>query len=71
MLRIGYFLMIMAGALLGGYAAYRVVRLIVFASGIGVFFKAVILIGMAGLVITLIGLIREKRREDKHATRDD
>ncbi len=71
MLKLGYFLMIIAGSLLGGYIAYQVIRLIVLAPGIGIFFKVVILIGIAGLVLILIGLIREKRKEEKDAAGDD
>jgi len=71
MLKLGYFLMIIAGSLLGGYIAYQVIRLIVLAPGIGIFFKVVILSGMAGLVLILIGLIRERRKEEKDAAGDD
>jgi hypothetical protein len=71
MLKLGYFLMIIAGSLLGGYIAYQVIRLIVLAPRIGIFFKVVILIGIAGLVLILIGLIREKRKEEKDAAGDD
>jgi len=71
MLKLGYFLMIIAGSLLGGYIAYQVIRLIVLAPGIGIFFKVVILLGIAGLVLILIGLIREKRKEEKDAAGDD
>ncbi|MCD6141227.1 hypothetical protein J7J55_00660 [Candidatus Bipolaricaulota bacterium] len=71
MLKLGYFLMIIAGSLLGGYIAYQVIRLIVLAPGIGIFFKVVILIGIAGLVLILIGLIRERRKEEKDAAGDD
>jgi len=63
MLKLGYFLMIAAGGLLGGYAAYSVVRVIITAPGLCLFFKLVILVGAAGLLITLAGLIIERRRE--------
>jgi len=63
MLKLGYFLMITAGALLGGYAAYLLVRVVATAPGLSVFFKVVILVGAAGLVMTIIGLIIERRRE--------
>ncbi len=63
MLKLGYFLMISAGVLLGGYAVYLVVRTVATAPGLGVFFKVVILVGASGLLITLIGLIIERRRE--------
>jgi branched-subunit amino acid ABC-type transport system permease component len=55
--------MIAAGTLLGGYAAYFLVRAIVAAPGINLFIKVVILVGAAGLLITIVGLIMERRRE--------
>ena len=63
MLKLGYFLMIAAGVLLGGYAAYWVVRVVVTSPGLGLFFKVVILVGATGLLITLAGLVIERRRE--------
>ena len=63
MLRLGYWLMIAAGTLLGGYAAYFLVRAIVAAPGLNLFIKVVILVGAAGLLITIVGLIIERRRE--------
>ena len=71
MLKLGYFLMSLAGILLGGYIAYQIIRLILLAPGIGIFFKVVIMIGVAGLILILIGLIREKRKEGKDAAGDD
>jgi|LZCG01.1.fsa_nt_gb uncharacterized membrane protein len=71
MLKIGYWLMIAAGSLIGGYAAYSLIRLIITAPGIGTFFKVVILIGVAGLIITIIGLILERRKEGNDASSDD
>ncbi len=71
MLKLGYFLMITAGGLLGGYIAYQLIRVILLAPGIGIFLKAVIIIGAAGFVITLVGLIRERRKEDRDAAGDD
>lgn len=56
MLKFGYWLMMTAGALLGGYIAYFLIRLLITAPGIGTFFKVVILIGAVGLIITIIGL---------------
>ena len=63
MLRLGYWLMIAAGTLLGGYAAYFLVRAIAAAPGIKLFIKVVILVGAVGLLITIVGLIIERRRE--------
>lgn len=71
MLKLGYFLMVAAGILLGGYVAYHLIRVILLARGIGIFLKVVIIIGAVGLLITLVGLVRERRKEDKDATRDD
>jgi len=62
-LRLGYWLMIVAGSLLGGSAAYFVIRTIATAPGLSTFFKVVILVGTAGLLITLVGLVIERRRE--------
>lgn len=70
MLKLGYFLMIVAGVLLGGYAAYLVIRTVVMAPGLGLFFKVVILVGATGLLITIVGLIIERRR-DKDDYSDD
>ncbi len=71
MLKLGYWLMIVAGTLLGGYAAYFLICLIVTAPGIGTFFKVVILIGAAGLIITIIGMILERRKEGNNVSSDD
>jgi len=70
MLKLGYLLIIVAGVLLGGYTAYLVVRTVATAPGLGLFFKVVILVGAAGLFITIIGLIIERRR-DKDDYSDD
>ncbi len=72
MLKIGYGLMMAAAAtLLGGYVAYLTVRLIVGTPGIALFFKVVILIGAAGLLTTLVGLVLERRKERADDLRDD
>jgi hypothetical protein len=71
MLRFGYGLMLIAGLLLGGYVAYILVRFIVEAPGLGLFFKVVILIGAAGFLTTLAGLILERRKERADDPRDD
>jgi hypothetical protein len=41
------------------------------ALGIGTFFKVVILIGAAGLIITIIGLVLERKKEGKNVSSDD
>ena len=71
MLKVGYWLMVTAGALLAGYVAYFLIRLLVTAPGIGVFFKVVILVGAAGLILTIAGLIWERRKEAKDAPGND
>jgi len=71
MLKLGYWLMIVAGTLLGGYVAYFLVHLILTAPGIGTFFKVVILIGAAGLIITIIGLVLERKKEGNNVSSDD
>jgi len=63
--------MILAGVLLGGYVSYFLVRAIITAPGIGSFFKVVILVGMSGLITTIIGLIRERRKEGHDASDND
>jgi len=71
LLRIGAWLMSAAGLLIAGYAVYWLVRLLVFAPGISVFFKVAILVGGIGLLITLVGLIMERRKEAEDASSDD
>ena len=71
MLKVGYWLMVTAGALLAGYVAYFLIRLLVTTPEIGVFFKVVILVGAAGLILTIAGLIWERRKEAKDAPGDD
>ncbi len=70
MLRTGYGLLMTAGACLVGYLIFWFVRWLVGAPSIGLFFKVVILVGGAGLLLTLVGLVLERRREEKHARRD-
>jgi len=71
MLKLGYWLMTVAGALLGGYVAYLLIYALVTTAGLHPFFKALILIGVAGVLITIIGLIRERRKEGKDADSND
>jgi len=70
MLRAGYSLLMTAGACLVGYVIYWFVRWLVAAPGIILFFKVVILVGGAGLLLTLVGLVLERRREERHARGD-
>ena len=71
MLRVGYGLMMLAGACLIGYAGYHVIRALVASPVIPAFFKGLILLAAFGVIVTLIGLIRERRREEKDAPIDD
>ncbi len=71
MLKIGYALILVAGVGLIGFVGYHAVSSLVFASGINPFFKALILCAGAGVILALIGLVIEKRKEDKHVSSDD
>ena len=71
MLKIGYALILIAGVGLVGFVGYYVVSSLIFASGINPFFKALILCAGVGVILTLIGLVIEKRKEDKHVPSDD
>ena len=71
MLRLGYWLIMTAGSLLGAYVVYFLIRLLLTAPGIGVFFKVVILLGAAGLVLAIAGLIWERRKESRDAAGND
>ena len=71
MLKIGYALLMVAGACAIGFIGYHVIRILVLAPGIHPFFKAVILLAGASVVLVLIGLVRERRREEKDAPIDD
>ena len=64
-LKIGYGLMMLAGACLVGYASYHVVRALVASPAIPTFFKGLILLAALGVIVTLIGLVRERRKEEK------
>ncbi len=65
MLRIGYALLISALGLLAGYAAYWAVRLLFGIAGIPLFLKAVIALALLGLLLVLLGLLRERLRQGK------
>jgi F0F1-type ATP synthase membrane subunit c/vacuolar-type H+-ATPase subunit K len=70
-LKIGYGLMMLAGACLIGYAGYHVVGALVASPAIPAFFKGLILLAALGVIVTLIGLVRERRREEKDDPIDD
>ena len=71
MLRIGYALMMLAGACAVGFVGYHVIQILITAPGIHPFFKAVILLAGVGVVLVLIGLVRERRKEDRDAPIDN
>ncbi len=71
MLKVGYTIILITGTLLLGYLAYSLVRVLVLARGIGPFFKGVILLGGVGILITLAGLVLERRKERADDHRDD
>lgn len=71
MLKIGYGMLMLAAACVVAYVAYHVIRILVLAPGIHSFFKAAILVAAVGLVLVLIGLVRERRREERDASDDD
>ncbi len=70
MLRLGYLLMSLSVVLLSGYAAYFVIRTIVTARVLNPFFKVVILAGIAGFIVTIVGLIIERRRDNDNHSND-
>jgi len=71
MLKIGYALMLAAGAGLVGFALYHAVSLLISAPDIGLFFKVLILVAGVGIGLTLIGLVIEKRKDGEHVASDD
>ena len=70
-LRIGYGLLMLAGACAAGFVGYHIIRVLVTAPGIHWFFKAVILLAGAGAILVVVGLIRERRKEEKDAPIND
>ncbi|MBE0635996.1 hypothetical protein IH601_08375 [Candidatus Bipolaricaulota bacterium] len=71
MLKIGYALMLVAGAGIVGFAGYHVVMSLLRTSGISLFLKVLILVAGAGVLLTLGGLIIERRKERKYDPRND
>ena len=71
MLKAGYVLMLAAGAGILGFAGYHVVLALIQAKGIPLFFRVLILVAGAGVLLTLAGLIVERRKESKHDPRYD
>jgi len=71
MLKVGYILILVAGIGLIGFFGYHAVAALIAATGIHPVIKGLILCACAGVILTLCGLVIEKRREDKHASSDD
>jgi len=71
MLKIGYVLILIAGVGLIGYVGYHAVSALILTSSINVFFKALILCAGVGVILALIGLVIERRKEEKHVSSDD
>jgi hypothetical protein len=71
MLKIGYALMLAAGGGLVGYAGYQAIVALIRVPGVHPVIKALVLCAGAGVILTLIGLVIEKRKEDRHETGDD
>jgi len=71
MLKIGYALILIAGAGLVGFLGYHAVLFLIQSSGVHLLFKILILCAGVGVILTLVGLVIEKRREDKHVSSDD
>lgn len=71
MLKLGYAVLVSSVLLFIGYAGYELVRLLWRIAGIPPFLKWVILLGVAGLVLTLAGLIWERIKEVRGAGDDD
>lgn len=71
MLKLGYAVLVSSVLLFIGYAGYELVRLLWRIAGIPPFLKWVILLGVAGLVLTLAGLIWERIKEVRGAGDND
>ena len=71
MLKVGYVLMLVAGAVLAGFVLFQAVSWLILTTEISLFFKVLILVGGLGIVLTLVGLIIERRKDGEHVPRDD
>ncbi|HEC63495.1 MAG TPA: hypothetical protein ENI38_03825 [Candidatus Acetothermia bacterium] len=69
-LKVGYSLMIGAGLLLLGYGAYGLGKLLWRLPGVPPFLRWVALLGAAGFILTLVGLIWERFKEVRGAGDD-
>jgi len=66
-LKVGYTLMLGAGVLLLGYGGYSLAKLLWRLPGIPPFLRWVVLVGAAGFILTLVGLIWERVKEVRGA----
>ncbi len=71
MLKVGYVLIVTAGLGLLGYGGYHATLVLIRAPGIHSVVKGLILCACAGILLTLAGLVIEKRKEGEHASHDD
>ena len=71
MLKVGYVLMLVAGAVLVGFVLFQAVSWLILTAEISLFFKVLSLVGGLGIVLTLVGLIIEKRKDGENVPCDD
>jgi|GEM_PF-1055181 len=71
MLKTGYMLLILACLGMVGYGGYHAIAALLAAPGISLVAKVLILCAGLGVILILIGLWIEKRREAAHAARDN
>lgn len=71
MLKVGYALIVVAGAVLVGFVLFQVISWLILTSEISLFFKGLIRVGGLGIVLTLVGLIMERQKDGEHVPRDD
>lgn len=63
--------MLVAGAVLVGFVLFQAISWLILTTEISLFFKVLILGGGLGIVLTLVGLIIEKRKDGEHVSSDD
>jgi uncharacterized membrane protein YuzA (DUF378 family) len=71
MLRVGYGLLMLGGAGLVGFAAYHVIRALLLVEAIPLSLRIIILVVGAGVILTLAGLVWERRKEARDAADDN
>ena len=63
--------MLVAGAVLVGFVLFQAVSWLILTAEISLFFKVLSLVGGLGIVLTLVGLIIEKRKDGENVPCDD